>query len=106
MLPPDNLLWSRRISRRGLLSKLTGFGVGAACLAGLQRLSPFLVMAEEQPAVSPPVASASSLSPADDQLLEELEKLNFNYFWEQTSPQTGLTKDRCNVLSNDTSVVA
>jgi hypothetical protein len=102
----DDTPWSCRISRRDLLLQLGGFGMGAAGIAGLLKLSPFLAMAEEHLVDPQPVSAPSSLSPADDQFLEELEKLNFKYFWEQTSPQTGLTKDRCNVMSNDTTVVA
>src|SRR3984885_4514325 len=46
------------------------------------------------------------LTESDDQLLEEIEKANFLYFWEQANPQTGLIKDRCNVRGNDTTVAA
>jgi hypothetical protein len=102
----DNTPWSRRISRRDLLLQLGGFGIGAAGVAGFLKLSPLVARAEQHPPVPQPVSSPTSLSPADDQFLEELEKLNFKYFWEQTSTQTGLTKDRCTVMSNDTSVVA
>ena len=55
-----------------------------------------------QPA-PPPVPAA--LSPEDDQFLDELEKANFLFFWEQTDPRTGLVKDRCNVRSPDTTLV-
>jgi len=53
-----------------------------------------------------PSAAPGVLSPDDDAFLDELEKRNFQYFWEQASPQTGLVRDRCNVLKNDNSVVA
>jgi hypothetical protein len=36
----------------------------------------------------------STLSPADDQFLEELEHASFLYFWEQADAHTGLVKDR------------
>jgi len=49
--------------------------------------------------------SRTSLSPEDDQFLDDLERLNFCYFWEQASPQTGLVKDRCDVTGNDNGVV-
>ena len=52
----------------------------------------------------PPVPT--SLAPEDDQLLNDLEKSNFQYFWEQASPQTGLVRDRCNVHVNDQGIVA
>ena len=39
-------------------------------------------------------------------MLEEIEHAAFLFFWEQTNPQTGLTKDRCNVRAKDTTVAA
>jgi hypothetical protein len=45
-------------------------------------------------------------SPADDAFLEELEKANFQFFWEQADPVSGLVKDRCNVRTADKSIVA
>jgi len=88
------------ISRREILLKL---GImGAASLAG----SMMLPAVSAQDKKSGPGPSPSTFSPDDDRLLEEIESLNFKYFWEQTSPATGLTKDRCNVLTNDNGVVA
>ena len=49
---------------------------------------------------------AGGLSPDDDQFLDALQRLNFKYFWEQANPQSGLVKDRCNVLANDNTTVA
>jgi hypothetical protein len=46
------------------------------------------------------------LSQDDDQVLQELEKANFLYFWEQANPYTGLVRDRFNVRLPDSSVVA
>lgn len=51
---------------------------------------------------SPPLGP---LSPEDDQLLNDLEKTTFQYFWEQANPKTGLVKDRCNVRMDDTGFV-
>src|ERR1700704_4212108 len=48
----------------------------------------------------------STLSPEDDQFLDDLERSSFLFFWEQANPLTGLIKDRCNVRINDTGVVA
>ena len=48
----------------------------------------------------------ASISPEDDQFLNELEHANFLFFWEQANAQTGLIKDRCNVRANDTSLSA
>jgi hypothetical protein len=41
------------------------------------------------------------VSEEDHQFLEELERANYLYFWEQASPQTGLVRDRCSVRGND-----
>jgi hypothetical protein len=50
--------------------------------------------------------SRQPLTPEDDAFLEELEKANFLYFWEQANPYTGLVKDRCNVRAEDKGIVA
>jgi hypothetical protein len=55
------------------------------------------------PAAPPP---ATALSPQDEEFLNELERCNFLYFWEQANPQTGLVRDRCNVRTRETSIVA
>ena len=59
-----------------------------------------------KPAGSDQHPPASQLAPEDDALLEEVEKANFQYFWEQTDPHSGLAKDRCHVRSNDNTTVA
>src|SRR5215469_12337016 len=53
-----------------------------------------------------PAASATTLASEDDQLLQEVEKAHFLFFWEQANPQTGLVKDRANVRSGDNGIVA
>jgi hypothetical protein len=53
-------------------------------------------------AVLPPPAT---FSPEDDQMLDDLQRASFLFFWEQTNPQTGLIKDRCNARTNDNGVV-
>ena len=42
--------------------------------------------------VNPP--SNQRLSPQDQSFLEDLERRSFQYFWEQTNPQTGQVLDR------------
>jgi hypothetical protein len=60
-----------------------------------------------EPHTTPATAPLSSaLSPEDDQLLDEIERASFLFFWEQANPQTGLIKDRCNTRIKDTSNVA
>ncbi len=56
-----------------------------------------------QPAVAP---TPTYLSEDDDQFLDQVERADFLFFWEQGNPQTGLVKDRCNVRVTDTSSAA
>jgi hypothetical protein len=49
---------------------------------------------------------AAPISPEDDQFLEELEHACFLYFWEQSDPHTGLTKDRANVRTPENETAA
>jgi len=46
------------------------------------------------PAVQERVDSVSQLAGTDEELLEDLGRRSFRYFWEQSDPQTGLTLDR------------
>ena len=92
---------NRELSRRNLL-KMFGMGVSAPFARGLFSLSPFDER-HTRPARPP---QPSTLSTEDDAFLNELEKLNFLYFWEQADPKTGLVKDRCNVHTNDQGIVA
>ena len=47
-------------------------------------------------------------SPEDEQLLDDMERANCCYFWEQANPSSGLVKDRCNArkAATDNSTVA
>jgi hypothetical protein len=66
----------------------------AASFRGM-RFTPFAsVSAPRKPA--PAQLPQTNLSPEDDQFLEELERVNFCFFWEQAHPDTGMVKDRCN----------
>jgi hypothetical protein len=61
----------------------------------------------QEPAPAPVTPSGLAvLSPEDDKFLNDLESANFNYFWEQANPKTGMVKDRCNVHTNDEGIVA
>ena len=95
---------TNRLSRRDLLLWIAGVGMWGLCDMS-KMLSP-LAIAEKQRNRPQPAPAPSSLSEGDDQLLEEIEKANFQYFWEQAGPQTGLIKDRCNVRAKDTTMVA
>src|ERR1700751_1628061 len=89
----------KKPSRRDFLRQILGAG---SCL-------PFAHLAFSQARGSREVSSAktgsSSMSPADDDFLNEMEKANFQYFWDQANPKTGLVKDRCNVHTDDGGIV-
>jgi hypothetical protein len=50
--------------------------------------------------------TASALKPEDDAFLDELERANVRFFWEQANPETGLVKDRCHVRTDDYGIVS
>ena len=77
-----------KVSRRTLLQQAAALaGVGVATAArGAQPKTP--------------------LSEEDDRFLDELERTEYLYFWEQASPQTGLVRDRFSVRGNDRGGVA
>jgi len=99
----EKSFFGSRVTRRDLLYQIGGAGLWGMFDGG--KLVPLIATAE-QPKSSQPAAGQSVLSPEDDAFLDELEKRNFQYFWDQASPQTGLVRDRCNVFKNDNSVVA
>jgi hypothetical protein len=80
-------------------------GVGVSSVFGRQKILTLLTT-EEQPNALQITPSQNSLSSADDEFLDELEKRNFRFFWEQASPQTGLIRDRCSVRANSNTVAA
>lgn len=47
-----------------------------------------------------------TLTPADDALLEEIERATFTFFQENAHPETGLVRDRCHVNGEDRREVA
>jgi len=90
------------LSRRQLLRQFMGTSLSLPFAKLLAASS-----AQAQP--SAPITGAPGttvLSAEDDQLLDEIEKANFLFFWEQGSPNTGMVKDRCNVHDNNQKVAA
>lgn len=75
----------------GACLPLVGFESTAAAEAKAQRHSP------ERPFT--PVADQKPLSPDEDALLDEVERTSFRFFWEQANPETGLVRDRANVVT-------
>ena len=97
-------------SRRVMLRQMASLslclplpGLMAQQLFAQSKSQPQTTQPHESPAVPP---APTSLSPEDELLLNEIEHGCFLFFWEQSNPTTGLTKDRCNVRSKDTSTAA
>jgi hypothetical protein len=91
------------ISRRQVLRQMAGVGL---CLPLGSGLLESLAAAPVPVDQVPPVDQLASASDDDDRLLDEIERAHFLYFWEQGNPQTGLVKDRYNVRSSNSGVVA
>ncbi len=73
---------------------------------GQSKTSPSIAAPQQGQAAQQVPVAPGALSAEDDQLLDELEKANFQFFWEQASPQSGLVRDRANVSGNENSVAA
>jgi hypothetical protein len=99
-----------RTSRRQLLRQMAGVSLGLP-LAQSKVLPVLGQVAAQQQAdrghgEPAPVSAQAVFSPEEEQFLDDLERSNFLFFWEQANPQTGLIKDRCNVRIPDTTVAA
>jgi hypothetical protein len=100
---------TNRTTRRQLLRQMAGVSLGLpiaqwTSLPGLAQAAAAQQHADRrQPA---PVPVQTVFSPEDEQFLDDLERKTFLFFWEQANPQTGLIKDRCNVVAGDNSIVA
>jgi hypothetical protein len=97
-------------TRRNLLRQMAGMSLGLP-LAHAHALPLFGQAASQTGKTTPHTRPAAPpaptlLSSQDDQFLNDLEHRNFLYFWEQANPLTGLIKDRCNMHTKDTSIVA
>jgi hypothetical protein len=103
MLEQDKLC-PRRLSRRELLAQMARFG--ALGMLGYSGIFPGTAVGQQPRTHPQPTPIPSTLTPDDERFLEDLERSAFQFFWEQTSPQTGLVRDRCNVSKSDNSVVA
>jgi hypothetical protein len=89
-------------SRREILRQI----LGAGSLPLLGALPAWAQAQASKPASNPTPnstanpANTSSLSPEDDQFLNDVEASNFLFFWEQGNPRTGMVKDRCSVQTD------
>jgi hypothetical protein len=93
----------RMFSRRRLLKGIARVGVCLPFAAGgAFSLAQGLTTSADSPAAP---RTRTDLSGSEDAFLEDLERANFLYFWEQTNPLTGIVKDRCNVRAPDARVL-
>jgi hypothetical protein len=87
------------MTRRELLQQGIGAGICVPLLRG--GLLGTAQAVKRQSAPFTPLAGQLPFLPADDTLLQNIESANFRYFWEQANPDTGIVKDRCNVLTQE-----
>lgn len=98
-----------RLTRREILATSARVALGLPLVHSFRRL---LAGGEAAEAAESPQNATSNpygiapISQQDDQFLDEMEKANFQFFWEQCDPHTGLVKDRSNVHTNDTTQAA
>ncbi len=97
-----------RSSRRQLLRQMAGVSLGLP-LAPWRDLPLWAEISAQQQLDKARRGGAqeavSPFSPQEEQFLDELEHSIFLFFWEQTNPETGLIKDRCNARIKDTGIV-
>jgi hypothetical protein len=83
-----------RKSRRELL-QWCGRGLAVAPFASL-------LSCGQNQAVSQPIREGSPYTGTDDQLLDEIQRGSFQFFWKEANPATGQVKDRAFLNGNDT----
>jgi hypothetical protein len=99
----ENHVNKKRLSRRELVRQIAGLGI---CMPFARWRGLASLEAAAEPQAQAAAQGKTSLSPDDDAFLDDLEKVSFQYFWDQASPQTGLVKDRCNVRGAEKGPVA
>src|ERR1700687_4381280 len=83
-----------QISRRGLSARVLAYWAPRAIVFLLLACAVFQSTALTSLAIAPPLSAQYSLSGADEIFLEDMERREFRYFWEQADPHTGLIADR------------
>jgi hypothetical protein len=84
---------SLKMTRRDVLR------LGAASLGGLSLGAVAGACQQKRLSFSPP--AGLPYQGTDEQLLEEMEKASFEFFWNEASPRTGQVKDRALANGND-----
>lgn len=92
---------ANKMSRRHIMRQILAAGVGL----------PFTRVFFDQagvnnPQAPDPASGQFSLTPDDDQFLNDVESASFLYFWEQGNAKTGLVQDRANGRGTGEGIVA
>jgi hypothetical protein len=83
-----------QISLRGLPARVLAYWPPRAIVLLLLACAVFQSTALTSDAIAPPLSAQYSLSAADEIFLEDMERREFRYFWEQADSRTGLVADR------------
>ena len=83
-----------QISLRSLPARVLAYWASRATVLLLLACAVFQSTALTSHAIAPPLSAKYSLSAADEIFLEDMERREFRYFWEQADPGTGLVPDR------------
>ena len=86
------------LTRRELLAQLGR----AAVISSLPSMTFFPFGCGSGSSSPPSLPPGDGYEGTDDQLLEEIERASFLFFWEQADPTTGQVKDRALAAGNDT----
>src|SRR6201987_4669706 len=85
------------LSRRQILRQMLGTGL----LLPSAKVLAVIDSPAQAPASNSPIAPPFTLTPEDDQFLDELERASFLFFWEQGNAKTGMVKDRADVHTDN-----
>ena len=90
------------LTRREMLRQV----VGASICLPFTEIPITLPIPSQTAANSATSGTMPVLAEEDDLFLEDLQRANFQYFWEQGSTNTGMVKDRCDVRNGRTQIAA
>ena len=88
----------------GIFRQRQGIAQDKAGLGAPLILPSFLYSAQQKNENLPPFTALPgqrAFTPDELSLLQEIISADFLYFWEQANPETGVVKDRCNVITQE-----
>ena len=95
----NNFLGQWAFLTRRELMRICGMGLLA---------SPLMALASCQKSASPSFVepNGAPFEGTDEQLLDEIQRVSFNFFWNEASPKTGQVKDRALANGNDSQTMS